>query len=34
VADLVKACMVAAGGYYMKRVACEVDVHIEDTWRK
>lgn len=34
VADLVKACMVAAGEYYMKRVACEVDVHIEDTWRK
>lgn len=34
VADLVKACMVAAGEHYMKQVACEVDVHIEDTWRK
>lgn len=34
VADLVKACMVAAGEHYMKRVACEVDVHIEETWRK
>lgn len=33
-ADLVKACMVAAGEYYMKRVACEVDVHIEETWKK
>lgn len=34
VADIVKACMVAAGEHYMKRVACEVDVHIEETWRK
>ena len=34
VADLVKACMVAAGEHYMKRVAWEVDVHIEETWKK